>query len=125
MNTQIVVRARDRCIVAVGEAWPGNRGDTLVFRETLGRTLPEHPRLIGDGGHRGNPNVRSPRREPDGRIINDLNHRRFRKRRARAEHAIARLKDHQILRQCRRRGTAIDHAIVGVAALHHLKLDIA
>jgi hypothetical protein len=125
VHTQIVVRARDRRIVAAGEAWPGNRNDTPVFRETLGRTLPGHPRLTGDGGYRGNPNVQSPRREPDGRIIKDLNHRRFRKRRARAEHAIARPKGHQILRQCRRRGTAIGHAIAGVAALHNLKLDIA
>jgi hypothetical protein len=124
VNTQTVVRARDRRIAA-GEAWPGNRNDTPVHRETLGRTLPGHPRLTGDGDHRGNPNVQSPRREPDGHIIKDLNHRRFRKRRARAEHAIARPKDHQIPRQCRRRGTAIDHATAGVAALHHLKLDIA
>jgi hypothetical protein len=42
-----------------------------------------------------------------------------------AEHTIARLKDHQILRQCRRRGRGIDHAIAGVAALHNLKLETA
>ena len=52
-------------------------------------------------------------------------YRRFCKRRAVAEHTIARLKDHQILRQCRRRGKAIDHAIAGVAALHNLKLETA
>jgi hypothetical protein len=39
-------------------------------------------------------------------------------------HAIARLKDHQILRQCRRRGAGVDHAIAGVAAPHNLKLDL-
>jgi hypothetical protein len=125
VNTQIVCRARDRRVVAVSEAWPGNRNDTIVYRETLGKTLPDHPRLIGDGGYRGNPHLTPPRRGPDGRIIKDPNHRRFRTRRARAEHTIARLKDHQILRQCRRRGTAIDHAIAGVAALHNLKLETA
>jgi hypothetical protein len=46
---QIVCRARDR-VVAVGNAWPGNRNDVIVLRETLGRTLPDHPRLSGDGG---------------------------------------------------------------------------
>ena len=122
VNTQIVCRARDRRIVAVSAAWPGNRNDTIVFKETLGKTLPSHARLIGHGGYRGNPAIRSPRRGPDGKIIRDRNYRRFRKRRARAEHTIARLKDHQILRQCRR-GKAIDHAIAGVAALHNLKLD--
>jgi hypothetical protein len=119
------LRARDRRIVAASEAWPGNHNDTIVFEETLGNTLPDHPRLIGDGGYRGNPRVTSPRRGPDGRIIKDRNHRRFRERRARAEHTIARLEDHQILRQCRRRGPAIDHAIAGVATLHNLKLETA
>jgi hypothetical protein len=38
--------------------------------------------------------------------------------------SVARLKDHQILRPCRRRGDAINHAVAGVAALHNLKLDI-
>jgi hypothetical protein len=125
VNTQIVCRARDRRIVAAGEAWPGNRNDTILDKETLGKSLPVHPRLIGDGGYRGNSHITSPRRGPNGRIIHDRNHRRFRKRRARAEHTIARLKDHQILRQCLRRGKAIDHAIAGVAALHNLKLETA
>jgi hypothetical protein len=125
VNTQIVRRAKDRGVVASGEGRPGNRNDTVVFKETLGKTLPEHRRPIGDGGYRGNPHIRSPRRGPDGRIIRDRNHRRFRKRRARTEHTIARLKDHQILRQCRRRGTAVDDAIAGVAALHNLKLETA
>jgi hypothetical protein len=124
VNVQIVCRARDRRIVAVGDAWPGNRNDIVVFRETLATTLPDHPRLSGDGGYRGSDRIRTPRRGPDGRIIKDRNYRRFRKRRAVAEHTIARLKDHQILRQCRRRGDAINHATAGVAALHNLKLDI-
>ncbi|MFI6359176.1 transposase family protein [Streptomyces sp. NPDC050743] len=81
-------------------------------------------RLSGDGGYRGSDRIRTPQRGPDGRIIKDRKYRRFRKRRAIAEHTIARLKDHQILRQCRRRGEAINHAVAGVAALHNLKLDI-
>jgi hypothetical protein len=125
VHTQIACRARDRRIVTVSDAWPGNRNDTTVSRETPGKGLPEHRRLIGDGGYRGNTAIRSSRRGPDGRIIRDRNYRRFRRRRAVAEHTIARLKDHQILRPCRRRGRGIDHAIAGVAALHHLKLETA
>jgi DDE family transposase/DDE superfamily endonuclease len=124
VNVQIVCRARDRRVVAIGDAWPGNRNDVVVFRETLARTLPDHPRLSGDGGYRGCDRIRSPRRGPDGRIVKDRSYRRFRKRRAVAEHTIARLKDHQILRQCRRRGEAVNHAVAGVAALHNLKIDI-
>jgi hypothetical protein len=75
VNTQIVCRARDRRIVAAGAARPGNRNDTVVFKETPGKTLSNHARLIGDGGYRGNPRITSPRRGPDGRIIRDRNHR--------------------------------------------------
>jgi hypothetical protein len=89
VHTQIVCRARDRRLVAVGEARPGNRTDTVVFKETLGKTLSHHARLIGDGGHRGNRRLDSARRGPDGRIARDRHHRRFRKSRARAEHTIA------------------------------------
>jgi hypothetical protein len=104
VNVQVVCRARDRRVVAVSQAWPGNRDDTVVFRETLGRTLPKHPRLIGDGGYRGNPRVTSPRRGPDGRVVRDRNHRRLRERRARAKHTIARLKASGVLSGRRDRG---------------------
>ncbi|MEO3860705.1 hypothetical protein ABGB08_37895, partial [Acrocarpospora sp. B8E8] len=40
------------------------------------------------------------------------------------EHVLARLKDYQILRQCRREGDAINDAVRGVAALHNLKIDV-
>ncbi|MDT0467876.1 transposase [Streptomyces gibsoniae] len=71
VDVQIVCRARDRRVVAVGGAWPGNRNDVVVFRETLAKTLPDHPRLSGDGGYRGCDRIRTPRRGPDGRIIKD------------------------------------------------------
>jgi len=45
-------------------------------------------------------------------------HRRIR---ARVEHVIARLKDWQILRQCRRRGDAINHSLQIIAGLWNLK----
>ncbi|WP_238545274.1 MULTISPECIES: transposase [Streptomyces] len=67
VNVQIVCRARDRRVVAVGDAWPGNRNDVMIFRETMGRTLPAHPRLSGDGGYQGIERIRSPRRGLTGR----------------------------------------------------------
>jgi DDE family transposase/DDE superfamily endonuclease len=124
VNVQVVARARDRRVVAVGPGWPGNRNDVVVFRETVGVTLPAHRRLIGDGGYHGAPQVSSPRRGPDGRIIRDAAYRRFVRRRAVAEHTLARLKDWQVLRQCRRRGPGIDQAVAGVATLHNLRLEI-
>jgi hypothetical protein len=35
VNVQVVARRRDRRVVAVGEAWPGNRNDSVVFRATV------------------------------------------------------------------------------------------
>jgi hypothetical protein len=58
---------------------------------------------------------------PDGRIIRDHHYRAHRRIRARVEHVIARIKDWQILRQCRRRGQAINHSLHIVAGLWNLK----
>nr|WP_276615525.1 hypothetical protein [Nonomuraea basaltis] len=38
---------------------------------------------------------------------------------------IARIKDHQILRQRRRKKNAIDYATTGVTVLHNLKIEFA
>ncbi|MFB8000402.1 transposase, partial [Streptomyces sp. NPDC056002] len=114
VNVQVVCRARDRRVVAVGDAWPGNRNDIVVFRETLAKTLPDHPRLSGDGGYRGCDGIRTPRRGPDGRIIKDRIYHRFRKRRAVAEHTIARL-----TRSCVSADAAATRSITPSPALPH------
>ncbi|MEU4104111.1 hypothetical protein [Streptomyces tanashiensis] len=49
----------------------------------------------------------------------------FAKRRARAEHALARLKDFEVLRRHRRRGDTINDTARAVAVLHNLKIDYA
>lgn len=123
VNIQVVARARDRRVVAVGDAWPGNRNDVVVYRETLADQLKDHPRISGDGGYRGAPGVRSPAPGPDGRIVRDRNYTRFRRRRAGAEHVLAELKCWKVLRDCRRGGDAITTIARGVAAMHNLRLD--
>src|SRR2546423_1089423 len=83
-------RGRDRGVVAVGTARPGNRNDVTVFRETLAATVAAtgHRRLAGDGGYRGAPGVASPRRGPGQFIIRDRAWRRFVRRRAVIEHLL-------------------------------------
>ncbi|MGH3971050.1 MAG: hypothetical protein ACRDTV_23820 [Mycobacterium sp.] len=56
-----------------------------------------------------------------GRIIRDDHYLAHRWIRACVEHVIARLKDWQIPRQCRRRGYAINHHREIIAGLWHLK----
>jgi hypothetical protein len=46
-------------------------------------------------------------------------HRRVR---ARVEHAIGRLKDYEILRDCRQHGDGLHHAAQAVAHMHNLAL---
>jgi hypothetical protein len=123
-NVQVVCRRRDRRVVAVGDGWPGNRNDPVVYRATVGLdpTVAAHPRLIGDGGYQGVAGVGVPRRS-GGRIVRDAQWRRFRRRRAVAEHTLANLKCWAVLRDCRRRGAALDDVTRAVAALHNLRID--
>jgi hypothetical protein len=37
VHVQIVCHAKDRRVIAVGDTWPGNRNDVVVYRETLGK----------------------------------------------------------------------------------------
>ena len=58
------------------------------------------------------------------RIVRDRAWRRHRRRRARVEHAIARLKDWRILRDHRRRGCRLADTLGAIVYLHNLKLDL-
>jgi hypothetical protein len=73
--------------------------------------------VLGDGGYRGITSITIPRRDQTDRIIRDDHYRAHRRIRARLEHVIARLKNCQILRQCRRRGAAINHSPEIIAGL--------
>jgi hypothetical protein len=124
-NVQVVCRRRDRRVVFVGHAWPGNRHDAVVFRETVPEEIVRHPRLIGDGGYQGVIGVGVPRRGPDGKMVRDLAWHRRRKRRAPVEHVLAEMKVYQVQRDCRRRGPGIDEVVSAVAVLHNLRREPA
>lgn len=124
VNVQLVIRRCDRAVIAAGTAWPGNRNDIVVARARHGVLLADPPRqVLVDGGCRSLPGVTGPTRDPHARIIRDGAWRRHRRRRAAVEHVIARLKDWQILRQCRRPGRGIDIAVAAVTAIYNHRLD--
>lgn len=112
INAQIAC-THQRRVCYVGTAWPGNRNDIVVARETV----PQGPTYKTDGGYRSMVNtiIPPPRDQPRAR-------RRHIQVRARAEHVIARMKDWQVLRQCRGRGDAIDHVLQAVAFLHNVRM---
>jgi hypothetical protein len=77
--------------------------------------------VLGDGGYRGITSIATPRRDYTGQLIRDDHYRVHRRIRARVEQVIARLKDWQILRQCRRLGEAINHSLQTIAGLWNLE----
>jgi hypothetical protein len=124
-NLQVAIDATTRLVIAVGDPQPGNRNDTVVYRSSGMKD-----RLAGrvsraDGGYRGHPEVIIPYRRPsDGELpawqqAYNANHRRIW---ARAEHALARLKTYQILRDYRRAGRSLAVTASGIAHLHNLAL---
>ncbi|MCW2630300.1 transposase [Mycobacterium sp.] len=121
VNTQIIICAHRRRVDIAGQCWPGNRNDVIVARHTVAHLL-DGRLVLGDGGYRGIASITTPRRGKTGRIIRDDHYRARRRIRARVEHVIARLKDWQILRQCRRRGDAINHSLHIIAGLWNLKI---
>ena len=107
-------------MLVAGRCWPGNRNDVIAGRHTVAHLLTGHD-ILGDGGYRGIAASTTPRRGHTGRIIRDDHQRTHRRIRARVEHVIARLKDWQTLRQCHRRGDAINHSLQVIAGLWNLQ----
>jgi len=123
-NAQLLVRRNDLRVIAVAAGGPGNRNDPVHYRGSEVETMCRlHKRVLADGGYRGVPELVTPvfRRN---RIVRDRAWRRHRKRRARVEHAIARLKDWRMLRDHRRRGRHVAATVRAVAFLHNLRLEL-
>jgi hypothetical protein len=124
-NLQVVARARDRAVVHVARAWPGNRNDPIPYRgERVDEVVAGQRRVLGDSMYRACGGVTAPPmrgsrvdREHPGYASHVL-------RRARAEHTIAHLKSYRVLRDCRRRGAGIDTSAHAVAFLHNLRIGV-
>jgi len=122
-NAQVLIRRRDTHIIAVDGGGPGNRNDPVHDRgSTIERWCQEHGRVLADGGYRGVAELVTPVFQGR-RMLRNRAWRRHRRRRARVEHAIARLKDWRVLRDHRRRGRHLLHTLGAVATLHNLKLE--
>ena len=109
-------------MLVAGQCRPGNRTDVVVPRWTVAHLLDwRAPLSTATVATAGPPVITAPRRDSTGPIIRDHRYRAHRGITARVEHVIARLKDWQILRQCRRRGHAINHSLQIIAGLWNLK----
>lgn len=124
-NLQVVIDANSHLVVAIGLPLPGSRNDCRAFTESgVDRACRGAP-TIADGGYQGTglliPHRRrrgqaylSPQQEAENAV-----HRRAR---ARVEHALSRLKNWKILRDCRLKGNGVHQAMLGIARLHNLAL---
>ncbi|HVK89731.1 MAG TPA: transposase family protein, partial [Kofleriaceae bacterium] len=114
---------RDLWIIATTAGGPGNRNDPLHYRgSSVEKLCRRHGRVLADGGYRGVTELVTPRFRHNC-IVRDRAWRRHRRRRARVEHAIARLKNWRILRDHRRRGRHLADTLNAVAFLHNLHLE--
>ncbi len=122
-NAQIVIRRRDLRIAATTAGGPGHRNDPVHYRgSSIEALCKQHGRVLADGGYRGIPELITPVFRGR-RILRDRSWRRHRRRRARVEHAIARLKNWRVLRDHRRRGCHLADTLGAIAFLHNLHVD--
>jgi hypothetical protein len=122
-NAQVVIRRRDLRIAATTAGGPGHRNDPVHYRgSSIEALCKQHGRVLADGGYRGIPELITPVFRGR-RILRDRAWRRHRRRRARVEHAIARLKNWRVLRDHRRRGCHLADTLGAIAFLHNLHLD--
>lgn len=123
-NAQVLIRRRDRRVIAVAAGGAGNRNDPVHYRTSALEPLcQQHGRVLADGGYRGVRELVTPRFR--GRtMLRDRAWRIHRRHRARVEHVLARLKDWRMLRDHRRRGRHVQATVAAVAALHNLRLDL-
>lgn len=123
-NAQILIRRADLRVIATATGTPGNRNDPIHYRGSCVEALCKaHGRVLADGGYRGVPELVTPRFRHN-RIVRDAAWRQHRRRRARVEHAIARLKDWRVLRDYRRRGSTLATTLRAVSLLHNLRVDL-
>lgn len=122
-NVQLLVRQRNLRIICVAGGGPGNRNDVVHYRNSDVEALcRDHGRVLADGGYRGVSELVTPRFRGR-RILRNAAWRRHRRRRARVEHAIARLKDWRVLRDHRRRGRHLIDTVRAVALLHNVRIE--
>ncbi|MGW7720400.1 transposase [Streptomyces chartreusis] len=124
-NLQVVIDANSRLLVAIGVPLPGSRNDCRAFSESgVDRACRGAP-VIADGGYQGT-GVLIPHRKQRGQQRlsgqQEAENKVHRKARARVEHALSRLKNWKILRDCRLKGNGVHHAMLGIARLRNLAL---
>lgn len=123
-NVQVIIDADTKPVIAAARPVPGNTADAHGWRDSGLAPVRDGVAVLGDGAYISTglvvPHRKRPGRTlPPGEEAGNAEHRRVR---ARIENVFARMKRYKILRDCRRRGTGLHHAVQAVAHMHNLTL---
>ncbi|WP_329553731.1 transposase family protein [Streptomyces sp. NBC_00696] len=123
-DVQVIIDANTRLVVATARPAPGNKADAQVWR---GSGLPQQCQgvtVLGDGAYINTVLVVPHRKRPGRPLLagEEADNKEHRRVRAQVEHAIGRLKQYKILRDCRQHGDGLHHAVQAVAHMHNLAL---
>ena len=121
----MVIDANSRLVVAIGDPLPGNHNDCRAFTESGADRACHGVPTIADGGYRGTGLLIPHRKRRGQQRLNpqqEAENAVHRRARARVEHALSRLKNWKILRDCRLKGNGVHQAMLGIARLHNMAL---
>lgn len=124
-NLQVIIDANSRLVVAIGDPLPCSRDDCRAFSESGVEAACRGVPAIADGGHQGTgPLVLHRKRRGQERLrpVQEAENAAHRRAYARFEHALSRLENWKILRDCRLKGNGVHQAALGIARLHNMAL---
>ncbi|MFE2992901.1 transposase family protein [Streptomyces sp. NPDC059262] len=123
-NVQVIIDAVTKLVIAAARPVPGNTADARAWRDSGLAATCEGVTVLGDGAYINTGLVVPHRKRPGKALLpgEDEDNAEHRGVRARVEHAFARMKHYKILRDCRRRGPGLHHAVQAVAHMHNLAL---
>lgn len=111
--------------MAIGLPLPGSRNDCRAFAESGVDRVCRGAPTIADGGYQGT-GLLIPHRRRRGQTHlsahQESENAVHRRAWAQGEHALSRLKNWKILRDCRLKGNGFHQAMPGIARLHNLAL---
>lgn len=121
---QVIIHADTRLAIATARPAPGDKAEAHVWRNSGLPAQCQGVTVLGDGAYINTGLVVPHRKRPGLPLLpgEEADNAEHLKVRARVEHGFARMKNYKILRDCRRHGDGLHHAVRAVAHTHNLTL---
>ncbi|MFD4986505.1 transposase family protein [Streptomyces sp. NPDC058374] len=123
-NVQVIIDADTKLVIAAARPVPGTTADAHAWRASGLAKHCQGVTVLGNGAYLNCGMVVPHRKRPRRPLLpgEEADNAAHRKVRARVEHAIGRLKNYKILRDCRQHGDGLHHAVQAIAHMHNLAL---